>query len=83
MLAALGDTLIYSGERSPIEYAYALRNLDPENLTLVGLPGDSVTSGGALPRRGVAAGRAGSSSRRSRRTEPAGFLADHPELVNK
>jgi anionic cell wall polymer biosynthesis LytR-Cps2A-Psr (LCP) family protein len=39
VISALGDLLLYSGERSPLEYAYALRNLKPEKLTLVGLPG--------------------------------------------
>ncbi len=81
VLTALGDTLIYSGERNPIEYAYALRNLSPDKLTMVGLPGASVTSGGGyvgeelqpLGRdflEAVAADR------------PAAFLAAHPKLVH-
>jgi anionic cell wall polymer biosynthesis LytR-Cps2A-Psr (LCP) family protein len=37
VLTALGDTLVFSGERSAIEYAYALRALTPGSLTLVGL----------------------------------------------
>ncbi len=81
VLSALGDTLVYSGGRSPVEYAYAMRGLRPERLTLVGLPGGSVTSGGRyvgeelqpLGRdflKAVAADR------------PAEFLAGHPELVH-
>ncbi len=82
VLSALGDTLLYSGARNPLEYAYALRNLAPEKLTMVGLPGGSVTSGGGyvgeelqpLGRdflEAVAADR------------PAAFLADHPALVHQ
>ena len=82
VVSALGDTLLYSGERNPLEYAYALRNLRPEGLTLVGLPGGSVTGGGGylgeelqpLGRdflKAVAADR------------PAAFLARHPSLVHR
>ena len=74
--------LLYSGERSPLEYAYALRDLKPEKLTLVGLPGASVTSGGGyigeelqpLGRDFLKAVAA---------NEPAAFLAKHPTLINK
>lgn len=82
VLAALGDSLVFSGERSAIEYAYALRDLKPARMTLVGLPGDSVSSGGGyigeqlLPPgrdflKAMAAGR------------PGAYLAKHPELINK
>ena len=82
VLKALGDTLVFSGARTPIEYAYALRDLAPGKLTMVGLPGDSVSSGGdylgeqlsSTGRgflRAVAAG------------DPAAYLAKHPELVHK
>jgi hypothetical protein len=46
VFTALGDTLVYLGGRTPFEYAYALRNLSPDKVTLVGLPGGSVFSGG-------------------------------------
>ena len=82
MISYLAKTLVYVGGRSPIEYAYALRNLKPANLTLVGLPGDAVTNGGGyigeqlLPvgkgfLKAVAADK------------PAAYLAKHPELINK
>jgi polyisoprenyl-teichoic acid--peptidoglycan teichoic acid transferase len=82
VISALGDTLLYSGERSPLEYAYALRNLKPEKLTLVGLPGASVTSGGGyigeqlqpLGRDFIKAVAA---------NEPAAFLARNPALIDK
>jgi anionic cell wall polymer biosynthesis LytR-Cps2A-Psr (LCP) family protein len=82
VLSALGDTLIYVGGRSPIEYAYALRNLKPENLTLVGLPGESVTSGGAyigeeLQPEGERFLEAVEQDR------VAAYLTDHPNLINK
>ncbi len=82
VISALGDTLIYSGGRNPFEYAYALRNLRPENLTLVGLPGGSVTSGGGyvgeeLQPLGRAFLRAVAADR------PGEFLADNPTLVHR
>jgi LCP family protein required for cell wall assembly len=46
-LRALGSTLTFDGRgRTPSEFAYAVRNLRPENMTLVGLPGAGVYSGG-------------------------------------
>ncbi len=82
VLTALGDTLVYLGGRTPIEYAYALRNLSPAKLTLVGLPGTSIGGGGGYigeqlqptGRAFLAAVAAG---------DPAMFLKAHPELINK
>jgi anionic cell wall polymer biosynthesis LytR-Cps2A-Psr (LCP) family protein len=82
VLTALGDTLVFAGERTPIEYAYALRDLAPSRLTLVGLPGGSVYSNGGyigeqLDSTGrdfikaVAAGK------------PGPYLDKHPELIHK
>ncbi|BFU47000.1 LCP family protein [Krasilnikovia sp. MM14-A1004] len=81
VLTALGDSLVYVGGKTPLEYASALSNLKPEQLTLVGLPGDSVGSGGhylgeqLLPEgkgflKAIAADQAGP------------YLAKHPKLVN-
>jgi len=81
VLDALGETLVFSGERSPIEYAYALRNLTPSNLTLVGLPGDGVYSGGYIGEQLTATGRG--FLRAVAAGDPAPYLAKHPELVNK
>jgi anionic cell wall polymer biosynthesis LytR-Cps2A-Psr (LCP) family protein len=48
VVQAVGRTLTLDLRGRKIhEYAYALRNLRPEALTLVGLPGSSVFSGGA------------------------------------
>jgi LCP family protein required for cell wall assembly len=82
VIKALGSTLVYLGGRTPLEYAYALRNLKPSGLTLVGLPGDSIMNGGQyvgeqlLPDgkgflTAVATGN------------PASYLATHPALINK
>jgi hypothetical protein len=81
VITALGDTLLYSGGREPIEYAYALRNLPPEKITMVGLPGGSVISGGYLGEELRPLGR--QYLRAVARDDPAGFLAAHPELVHK
>jgi LCP family protein required for cell wall assembly len=82
VLGALGDTLMYVGGRSPIEYAYALRNLDADKLTLVGLPGESVTNGGAyigeeLQPEGTGFLEAVVADR------AAAYLRKHPKLVHK
>ena len=81
-ISALGSSLVYLGGRNPIEYAYALRNLSPAKLTLVGLPGDAVGSGGGyvgeqlLPiGKGFLKAVAGG--------DPAAYLAAHPALINK
>ncbi len=47
VVSALGKTLTFDGRgRRPTEFAYALRNIKPEAMTLVGLPGAGVYSGG-------------------------------------
>jgi LCP family protein required for cell wall assembly len=82
LIGTLGKALVYVGGRTPLEYAYALRDLDPSKITLVGLPGDSVGSGGSYQGeqltaegkgflKAVAKGRA------------AAYLAAHPKLINK
>ena len=82
VIEALGSALVYVGGRTPLEYGYALRDLTPARVTLVGLPGDSIISGGGYigerltpEGRGffaaVVGGRAGD------------YLAAHPKLVNR
>jgi polyisoprenyl-teichoic acid--peptidoglycan teichoic acid transferase len=82
VFTALGDTLVYLGGRTPFEYAYALRNLSPNKLTLVGLPGGSIFSGGGyigeqLQPVGKAFLRAVASG------DPGAYVRAHPSLVNK
>jgi LCP family protein required for cell wall assembly len=82
MLAALGETLVFSGDRSPIEYAYALRDLDPAQLTLVGLPGGSVSNNGRyIGEQLTSTGRGFLKAMAAGRPGP--YLEDHPELINK
>jgi anionic cell wall polymer biosynthesis LytR-Cps2A-Psr (LCP) family protein len=82
LMDALGKTLIFDGRgRKPSEFIYALRDLRPDKVTTVGLPGTGVYSGGSylgeslLPIEGpfFAAWRSD--------TLPA-FLAANPSLLN-
>jgi LCP family protein required for cell wall assembly len=81
VLTALGDTLVVAGKRTPIEYAYALRNLAPSELTMVGLPGESVYHGGYIGEQLTSTGRG--FLRAVAAGDPAAYLAKHPELINK
>ena len=70
------------GGRTPLEYAYALRNLTPAGVTLVGLPGGGVTVGGSYAGEQLTAeGRAFLKAVAQDRVAP--FLAAHPKLINK
>ncbi|WP_229073891.1 LCP family protein [Actinoplanes sp. DH11] len=82
VIEALGDSLVYVGGRTPFEYAYALRDLTPDKITLVDLPGDGVSSGGRyvgeqLKPEGVGFIEAVA------KNKVADYLADHPKLVNR
>ena len=82
VITALGDTLVYLGGRSPIEYAYALRNLKPARLTLVQLPGDSVGNGnGYLGEQLTSVGKGFLTA--VAKDKAADYLAAHKSLVNK
>jgi anionic cell wall polymer biosynthesis LytR-Cps2A-Psr (LCP) family protein len=82
VISALGDTLVYLGGRTPIEYAYALRNLTPAGLTLVGLPGAGIGTGsGYLGEQLQAVGKG--FLRAVATGDPAAYLTAHPTLVNK
>jgi len=82
VIDALGRTLVYVGGRKPLEYAYALRDLTPARITLVGLPGDGVGSGGNY--RGeqlTSEGKGFLTAVANGKIAP--YLAKHPKLVNK
>jgi LCP family protein required for cell wall assembly len=82
VIEALGDSLVYVGGRTPFEYAYALRDLTPENITLVDLPGAGVSSGGKYV--GEQLKSEGTGFLKALVKNKAGdYLADHPKLVNK
>ncbi|MBX6748144.1 MAG: LCP family protein [Micromonosporaceae bacterium] len=83
VIAALGDsiTLDLRG-RQLHEYVYALRNLRPEAITLVGLPGGSVFSGGSYLGESLAPIQAEYFA--AVRNDTVGeFLARNPGLVNR
>jgi LCP family protein required for cell wall assembly len=81
VITALGQTLVYVGGRTPLEYAYALRNLTPSGLTLVGLPGNGVGSGGAYKGEALTAEGKGFLTAVAKGQIPA-YLAKHPKLIN-
>ena len=82
VISALGDSLVYVGGRTPFEYAYALRDLDPDKITMVGLPGEGIGSG---------SGYAGEQLKTEGRDfvkalakgRHVAYLASHPGLVHK
>jgi anionic cell wall polymer biosynthesis LytR-Cps2A-Psr (LCP) family protein len=83
VVEALGDTLTFDGRgRSPIAIAYALRELRPDDLTLVSLPGASVGSGGNY--RGERLQQAGTDFLQALTAgRVADFVRTHPELITK
>src|SRR5690606_27474493 len=83
VLQAVGKGVIFDGRgRTPSEFGFALRNLRPENVTLIGLPGGSVYSGGSY------AGEALNSSVKNSYFEALledtldEWVADHPQYVD-
>jgi len=82
VLGALGDTLVFSGDRTALEYAYALRDLTPARLVSVNLPGASVFSGGGyIGEQLTPTGRAFVKAVAA--GNPGTYLAKHPELRSK
>ncbi|WP_430780518.1 LCP family protein [Actinoplanes sp. G11-F43] len=82
VINTLGDTLVYVGGRTPFEYAYALRDLTPDGITTVGLPGDGVTSGGRYLGEQLKSEGEGFIKAVAAGTHVK-YLADHPKLVDK
>jgi polyisoprenyl-teichoic acid--peptidoglycan teichoic acid transferase len=81
-ISALGKSLVYVSGRSALEYAYALRDLEPSAITSVSLDGGGVGSGGGYlgeqlkpDSKGFLAAVAG------RRIAP--YLTSHPAMVDK
>jgi LCP family protein required for cell wall assembly len=82
IIKALGNTLVYLGGRTPLEYAYALRDLSTSKMTLVGLPGSGVGSGsGYLGEKLTAEGKGFLTAVAN--NQAGAYLAKHPTLVNK
>ena len=82
IITALGKTLVYLGGRTPLEYAYALRDLAPAGITLVGLPGNGVGSGSGYKGEQLTAEGKGFLKAVANK-QIAAYLAKHPKLVNK
>jgi LCP family protein required for cell wall assembly len=81
VIAALGRSLVDVGGRTPLEYAYALRDLSPSGITMVGLPGGGVGSGGSY--RGEQLRSDGKAFLEAvAHDKVASFLTAHPKLVN-
>jgi LCP family protein required for cell wall assembly len=82
LLASIGDAITVDLRgRELHEYVYALRNLRPEAITLVALPGDSVYSGGTYLGEALAPIQ-GAYFDAVRTDTVAEFLADNPSLIN-
>lgn len=80
-LVALSQTLTFDGNgRSILDFAFALRGLRADAITLVSLPGHGVGSGGSYRGEQLApVGRKFIAELRAGRADA--FLAAHPELV--
>lgn len=82
LISALGETLVYVGGRTPLEYAYALRKLTPAKITMVGLPGSGVSGGSGYLGEQLTAEGKGFLTAVAKRQIPA-YLAKHPKLVTR
>jgi anionic cell wall polymer biosynthesis LytR-Cps2A-Psr (LCP) family protein len=82
VVQAVGDAMVLDLRGRRIhEFAYALRNLRPEGVTLVGLPGNAVSGSGGY--QGEALAPIQSSYFAAVRSDTVGaFLAANPGLIN-
>jgi anionic cell wall polymer biosynthesis LytR-Cps2A-Psr (LCP) family protein len=84
IVTALGATLTFDGRgRKPTEFVYALRNIRPADLTLVGLPGSGVFSGGSYQGERLEATAQKSYFAALRAGTLAAWAKSHPELLNR
>jgi LCP family protein required for cell wall assembly len=82
IVTALGPALTFDGRgKRFVDFAFALRGVTAGNLTLVGLPGSSVTSGGTYLGEGLAPIQGQYfAALRGDRIDP--FLKANPSLIN-
>jgi LCP family protein required for cell wall assembly len=82
LVTALGSALVFDGRgHGVIDFAFALRNLRPENVTLIGLPGVGVYgSSGYLGERLDSVATSYFTAVRNDTTQA--FVNAHPSLVN-
>jgi LCP family protein required for cell wall assembly len=79
---ALGNAIVFDGRgRSVVEFAYALRDIRPAALTLIGLPGSGVYSGGQYLGEALDSVEAAYFTA-LRQDTLDGFVTAHPDLVN-
>jgi anionic cell wall polymer biosynthesis LytR-Cps2A-Psr (LCP) family protein len=84
ILTAVGRGVIFDGRgRTPSEFGYALRELRPENVTVIGLPGGSVYSGGSYVGESLDTSIKNSYFDALRQDQLDDWVAAHPNLVNK
>lgn len=84
ILKAVGRGVIFDGRgRTPSEFGYALRDLRPENVTLIGLPGGSVFSGGSYVGESLDTSIKNSYFEALREDQLDQWVEDHPNIVNK
>jgi LCP family protein required for cell wall assembly len=83
VLRLVGKSLVFDGGGHPVtDYAYTLRRLRPDAITLVGLPGGSVGVGGGYQgERLQPVAKQFFAALRGERVDE--FLRSHPKLVNK
>jgi polyisoprenyl-teichoic acid--peptidoglycan teichoic acid transferase len=82
IIHALGNAIIFDGRgRTPLEFAYALRNLNSSAITLVGLPGFALYSGGSYLGESLFSIQASYFAALRADTLDT-FVKAHPELVN-
>lgn len=79
LISALGNTLVDVGGRSPLEFAYALRDLTPAKITLVNLSGGGVSVGGTYAGEQLNA-ESKAFLKAVAQDKIAPFLAAHPKL---
>ena len=84
ILQAVGRGVIFDGRgRTPSEFGFALRNLRPESITLIGLPGTSVYSGGSYVGESLDTSIKNSYFEALRNDRLDEWVQAHPNLVNK
>jgi anionic cell wall polymer biosynthesis LytR-Cps2A-Psr (LCP) family protein len=84
VLSTVGDGLVFDGRgRRPTDYGYALRNIAPEDITLIGLPGSAVYSNGSYVGESLNQGLKNAYFQALRNDTLDQFVAANPNLVNR
>jgi anionic cell wall polymer biosynthesis LytR-Cps2A-Psr (LCP) family protein len=83
VLRAAGQSLIFDGKgHNVVDWGLALKGIDPENITMIKLPGQSVITGGKY--RGEALAHSADDFFKAVNDGTiAQFMVNHPEFVNR